>query len=187
MRHGPRPRRGERGTTLIEALVALTVLLVGLVAMNRLLLFGATSDRASRAQTLANQAARELLTGLTSLPMIDQRLSSNGSGATPPSPFGRLLDPLGNVASSGGYHVWSDGLPIAGVRTDAQLAAGPENAYRLERRWVVWDYVPAGGVANTVRVISVSVGFDEMGRREVVLYGQQSDLGALVLRNVTSG
>ena len=106
--------------------------------------------------------------------------------------FGPLLD--GNAVITGSYFTWSDSSPVPGVRTDAELAAGPEGQLRdpqtgagIQRRWTVWDYVPIGGKATVTRLISVSIIYHEPGRpkpRELVFYGERDNPGPLLLEMV---
>lgn len=180
-----RTAASARGTTLLEAMIALTVLLVGLLGMARLQIYGVNSTQGARAQTIAAEYANELAGALSRLPASDARLSASPGGTTtsPPPLYGRLL-PLGitpDGAAPAGVHEWSDTFAtstpaISGVRLDAAIERDPEHAaagiplYR--RRWTVWD---AGVAANgtAAKLIAVSVIWRERGsaaRREVVLY-----------------
>ncbi len=182
----------RRGFTLIEVIVALALLLIGIVGMMNLHVFGSTSDAAARDRTLASKVGEELLRGLERLPLTDPQLAPNTSGDAVPAEFGPLLD--GNTVMGGTYFTWSDASPVPGVRTDAELAAGPEalladpqTGEGLQRRWTVWDYVPAGGKATVTRLISVSIIYHEPGRpkpRELVFYGQRDNPGPLLLEMV---
>lgn len=184
----PRPPRARaQGFTLLEAVIAMAVMVIGIVGTLSTLVYGANSDRASRAQTLATAAAEELLAGLVQLPPSDARLSVNAASATAPVPFGPLVSSTGAVTTAG-THTWSDATAIPGVRTDAQLATSPEASLQLERRWVVWDYTPAGMPGGSiVRIISVSIIYRDPTLREVVLYGERPDLGALTLATLPTG
>lgn len=182
-----RARRSSRGFTILEAVIALTVMLIGIVGTLSTVLYGTMSDRASRSQTLATGVAEELMGALLALPPTDPHLTVNVASGTTPSTFGPLLSGTGSVTSSGA-HVWSDSSPIAGVRTDAQLQGDAEKPLQVERRWVVWDYTPPGMPGGSiVRLISVSVIYRDPMRREVVLYGERTDFGALVVRVFTAG
>lgn len=169
------PRRSERGTTLLEAMIALTILLIGLVGMARLQIFGMGATQGARAQTVATQLAAELASALTRLPADDARLSGTQSNAatpnTPPANFGRLAT-IGTSVT--GLHVFDDANPIPGARLDATLPRDPEDPTSpiYHRRWTVWDAgVAANGVA--AKVVAVSVTFRERTiatPREVVVY-----------------
>jgi hypothetical protein len=169
-------RPGERGTTLLEAMIALTVLLVGLVGMARLQIFGVNATAGGRAQTVATQLAGELGDALAQLPAGDLQLSgAEGSDPnTPPAGFGALVGvvPLPTDTPPAGMHVWSDATPVPGARLDAALRLDVEIPTEPEykRRWTVWN---AGVAANgtAAKVIAVSVIWRERGlarRREVV-------------------
>ncbi len=175
-----------RGFTILEATIAMAILLVGLVGMLQFLIHSARSDRLAREQTLAAKAAAELLNGLNGLAWADPRLQPNATGNARPAVFGRLLSGTGSPPASG-FHEWSDANPIPGVRTKAQLDAGPERSLALERRWVVWEYELPGVTSTVVRVISVSVVYTDLYSQEVVLYGQRTNLGALLVQGIFAG
>jgi type IV pilus assembly protein PilV len=168
-------RRGERGTTLLEAMISLAILLVALVGMARLQVFGMSSTQGARAQTVATQLAAELGGALSRLPAEDARLvgtpSASSTPDVPPANFGRILS-VGTSAA--GIHVFDDANPVPGARLDATLERDPADAtlpiYR--RRWTVWDAgVTSSGTA--AKVIAVSVVYRERtlpAPREVVLY-----------------
>jgi hypothetical protein len=180
-----RTRRHARGYTLLETIIAMTVLTAGMLGMIQLQIFGLASDEAARARTLASKAASDLAAGLQRLPFADPAVAPHVVGAAAPALFGALLDGSGSL-TSGTYRTWTDGT-VPGVRTDVELAAGPEAQYRLERRWVVWEYVPVGGTPGTVRIISVSVIYHEPGRphpKEIVLYTEKHDPGPLLLNQI---
>lgn len=161
--------RSSRGSTLLEAVIALSVLMIGIVGMFRLQIFGVTADEGARAHTQALQVGAELLTALQRLPVDDARLAAHFVGPTTPAGFGQ----------AGPYTPYSDGAPLPGVRLDADfVAAGVVNtstgAPRFLRRWTVWmPSAPATGGQGS-KLIAVSVVWQErgvIGPREVVLYG----------------
>lgn len=168
-----RRSKAERGTTLLEAMIALTVLLVGLLGMAQLQIYGVGTTQGARAQTTATQLALELAHGLALLPHDDGRLSGAAGSTpdTPPATFGYLL-PLGVPTT--GVHEYDDDAPIHGTRLDANLERDPEDPTRpvFRRRWTVWDVgVTATGAA--ARIVAVSVIWRErtVARpREIVLY-----------------
>jgi prepilin-type N-terminal cleavage/methylation domain-containing protein len=179
-------RTPPRGFTLLEAIIAMTIMVIGVVGTISTLTYGNNASRAARSQTLATAAAQELLAGLSALPTTDGRLTPTTSSATVPTTFGPLLSSGGTVTTTGSY-TWSDGSAVPGVRTDVQLNAAPERMLEMQRRWVVWDYVPPGMPAGQlIRIISVSVVYRDPTLREVVVYGQKPNLGSLLL-NIVSG
>jgi type IV pilus assembly protein PilV len=166
--------------TLLEAVIALSILMVGMVGTFQLQVFGTYSDSGARAHTQALQVARELLVALEQLGPEDARILENFSGTDdPPADFGRLLKADGAV-STAAFHGYSDSLALAGVTTDAQLVARAITdsvnpaAPRFQRRWTSW--APSGPITgNTSKLLAVSVMWRERGLgglREVVLYGQ---------------
>ncbi len=179
-------RTGERGTTLLEAMVALSILLIGLIGLMQMQIFGITSDSGARAQTEAFQFARELAAALEKLDPADPLIPANFTDATPPAEFGHLLQSDGTLATSG-FTSWNDtSTTIAGVTTDATLldTVGPDpvdsSLPRYQRRWSVWQ--TQGGPTSTAgaKLVAVSVTYRERtlpGIREAVLLTQVSNQG----------
>lgn len=176
-------RATERGVTLIEAMIALSILLVGLLGMAKLQIYGMGSTQGARAQTIATQLAGELASALSRLPVTDARLtgSAGPDTVTPPSPFGRLL-PLGIPAT--GVQVWSDSNPVPGARLDASLERNPEDQTQplYARRWTVWN-VASTSNGIPAKLIAVSVIFRERTiatPREVVVLASSEVRGAFM-------
>jgi prepilin-type N-terminal cleavage/methylation domain-containing protein len=184
----PSPRTSQRGSSLIELMIAMAVLAVGLLAMWHLHVLGLTSTAAGRRQTIATAVARELVSGLERLaftdPLISENYTGQGTGSGPPSGtlFGALVDGSGTIRS--GAHEWSDTVPVPGVRLDSQMREKAEGV-GYERRWTVWSVLsPAAAAGSTVgvKLIAVSVIWRDppFGRpREVVLYVQVPNPGAI--------
>lgn len=176
----PGRRSGERGVTLLEAMISLSILLVGLLGLMRLQIYGIVTNGGARMHTVAVQLGRELASGLERLPATDARLSGAvGTGGAPPTVFGYLLTG-GSVGSGAHVHAFSDAVAeaIPGARLNSAVEQdGAEPAY--VRRWSVWDsFVSGSGVAT--KVIAVSVIYRERGsprQREVVVYAQVSNRG----------
>lgn len=175
-----RHRRGETGATLIEAMIALTIMTIGLLGLMQLQVLGIYSNQGARANTTAAQLGRELLSGLEALDPADGRLGLTTS-------FGPLLQANGTVAS--GKTDFSDSNPVPGVRLDATIERDPQDGTKAiyQRRWTVQDAGDTGtGVA--VRRLAVSVIWRERGLarpRELVLYGQRANVG-MVLSNAAA-
>lgn len=168
-----------RGSSLLEAVIALSILLVGILGTFQLQIFGVTADEGARANTEAAQIGHELLVALEQLGPEDPRIGDNFTGgANPPPGFGRLLLP-DDTLSTLGYHEYDDALGLRGVTTDAELlarnATDPVDASlpRFQRRWTVWS--PEGPIlSGGSRLIAVSVVYRERGiqrPRELVFYG----------------
>jgi hypothetical protein len=169
------PRRPS-GLTILEVMVALSVLLIGLLGMLRLQIIGIGSNNGGRMQTLGTEIAQELVSGIERLPFGDSLIDDKGtSGPTAPTPFGRLVS--GNTIATGATE-WSDStMKVPGVRLDSELPPG------FTRRWTVWGYSPSAGALPAVKLVGVSVTWSEpaLARpREVVLYTQLYDSSALV-------
>jgi type IV pilus assembly protein PilV len=152
------PSNEPRGTTLIEVMVAMSVLLIGLLGMMDLQILGLTSNQGARAQMQATQLAREIASALERLSITDARLAAT-------SAFGPLLQANGSQPSSG-FTAAADTLP--GVRPDSALedqGSGPV----YQRRWTVRDE----GADSAVKSVAVSVIYRERGGgrlKEVVLF-----------------
>lgn len=183
-------RPTERGMTLLEAMIALTVLLIGIIGTAKLQIYGMSATQGGRAQTIATELASELAGALSRLPMVDvngipepRLLGAAGpDDLTPPTTFGRLL-PLG-IPTSTQVHVWSDGAAVPGARLDQDLERDPEDPTQpvYRRRWTVWD---VGTTANGVpsKLIAVSVIFRERTsalRKEVVILTASEVRGAFM-------
>lgn len=183
----PKPSlRTDRATTLLEAMVALTILLVGILGTMQLQVVGLSANAGARAQTQATQLARELAAALERLSPEDPLVAAHFEADAAPPLFGRIL--VGpDTLTSAGYTAWSDSLVASfpGVQTDASVrltyGSDPIDTAlpRFQRRWQAWQMTTAATTAG-VRVIAVSVTYREPrlpGLREVVLLTQVSNRG----------
>jgi hypothetical protein len=163
------------GLSLLEVLIAMSVLLVGILGMMQLQIFGITSNNGGRMQSVATELAQEVVAGVERLPFGDALLAPSGTtGPAAPTPFGRLVS--GTTVATGA-HAWDDSAPIPGVRASTAIPSG------YERRWTVWGYSPSSGALPAVKLVAVSVVWYEPGirfPREVVRYTQLVDAGAFV-------
>ena len=165
-------RRSERGTTLLEAMISLALLLIGLLGMARLQIYGMTATQGARAHTIATQLASELGGALSRLPSDDARLTGGRASRRTrlPRRSGRSSRSGSRPASTGG-RLLPD--PRRAPRLDARARPEPTRRSPIyQRRWTVWD---AGVTANgaAAKVIAVSVIYRERtipAPREVVLY-----------------
>jgi type IV pilus assembly protein PilV len=157
--------------TLIEVMVALSILLVGLLGMLQLHLVGMRANAGGRMATQGEEIARELAAGLERLQFGDPLLADSGStGTARPTPFGPLVTGTGDITA--GAHEWSDATPIPGVRLSTELPGG---ATTYARRWTVWGYSEVGGGTASYRLVAASVTWTEPGLarpREAVVYTQ---------------
>lgn len=167
-----RSRTRSRGMTILEVMIAMTVLAVGLLAIAHLHALGLSSNAAGRRQTNATALAGELVTGLERLGFTDPLLLENGpAAATPPPLFGPLVAGGGTIAA--GAHVWDDANPVAGVRLTTDLRESAETSASYQRRWTVWAVQLPGGLVGA-KIIAVSVTWNDppfLRPREVVQYG----------------
>jgi hypothetical protein len=178
-------RRTARGTTLLEAVIALAILLIAVLGMLRLNVMGANSDEGARAYTAAVQLGHELVAGLERLEVNDPRLREHFTGDVAPAEFGHVVQPDNSLG--GTFTPWSDAAPIPGTVLDADLVAGKvtdtldPTQPRFQRRWTVW--MPKTPITiDSSKVIAVSVTWRERGfaqLREVVLYGSVINAAAV--------
>jgi type IV pilus assembly protein PilV len=189
----PRPTsrsaRSDRGTTLLEAIIALAVLMIGIAGTMQLQMLGITSNAGARANTRAYQLARELAAALSQVgPANPLLLPVDFRSDAPPPEFGRILVKTETLTSSS-FKTWADGMPLAGVTTDAEIfrdsGADPLDKTKplFQRRWQVWQLPNASTAVATgggLNVVAVSVTYREAsltGQREVVLLTQVSNTG----------
>jgi pilin/secretion family protein with methylation motif len=112
-----RPAPDEAGFTLIEALIAIVVLVFGLVAITNLMIVAASSNSAGNQSSAATALASEQLELLKSIPFTDTRLGAGGSLTS-------------NVA---GYFRDSD--PGSGTDYDSRLSVNGVGIFRV--RWQI--------------------------------------------------
>lgn len=193
--NGTRARRArsQRGVTLIEAMISLTLLMVGILGMMRLQIYGITSDQGARANGIAQDLAVELAAGLLRLdPSVDSVLAPHVVSATPPAGFGNPLDSSGELATDN-WRAWSDAyltgttaaiprLKVVGVRPDSALERDPIDPAQpmYKRRWSVWQ-VQTSNQTSGVRLMAVSVVYRERSLprlKTVTRYVQIPNLGA---------
>lgn len=175
----------DRGTTLLEAVIALSILLVGILGMMQLQILGMTSTAGARAHSQALQVAHQLVAAIEQLPPDDPHLTpADFTGATPPAEFGSVL-PGPNSLRTSGFREYDDSSPIANAASNAEIAAtyGADPVEggrpRYQRRWQVWQ-TDTAAAAGRVMGIAVSVTYREQrmpGLREVVLLTQVSNRG----------
>jgi hypothetical protein len=165
---------GARGAALLEAMVSLSILLVGLLGMMQLQVFGISSNQGARAHTRAMMIARDLASALQQLPSNSSLLTGPTGSLTAPTPFGSLLS--GQTITTGGtIHTWAElptsfnALPESVIERDPASPGDP----LYQRRWTVWNYATSG-TFSAVAVVAVSVIYHEtrlQGLKEVVVYG----------------
>jgi type II secretory pathway pseudopilin PulG len=119
-------RRAEKGSTLVEALVATLVLTTGLLAMAELVAIATSSNTRARRNTLAAIFATQKLEELRSLTWaFDVNGSPASDAALQPSPWSLQRNTSGFV----------DHVTQAGVVVGRDAQAPPTAAYT--RRWSI--------------------------------------------------
>jgi hypothetical protein len=181
MAHPSTPPRPPRGATLLEAMIALAVLLIGLVGMFQLQIYGLSSTHGARLHTQAIEMGRELAAALERLQYDDPLLTPTVADP-PPSDFGKVIRPDGSLDGSA-FTTWDDAMmgSLPNVRPDSVFDRDSIDPAlpAFQRRWAVW--APSGLASNYIRVVAVSVVFREktfQQAREVTLLTQISSPGA---------
>ena len=101
----------ERGSTLLELMVALTVLAVGVLAVGQLFPAGSRSQVRDRLRTEASQLAREKIEQLEGLDWTDAELTAGRH------PAGAAAEKLGSVGALGRhYEVDSLAAPLDNLK-----------------------------------------------------------------------
>jgi type IV pilus assembly protein PilV len=189
----PYTTAGARGLTLIEAMISLSLLLIGILGVMRLQVLGVTDNQGARANGQAQELARELLSALTRLdPSQDALLAPHVTSAAPPSNFGNPLDSSGELATTN-WRDWNDSyltstttgfpsLKVVGVQPDTALERDPTDSTKplYRRRWSVWQ-LQTSNQQSGVRLIAVSVIYRERtlaNARVLTRYLQVPNLGA---------
>ncbi len=193
--------RPPRGAALLEAMIGLSILLVGMLGLMNLQIYGLAANQGARAHTRAGEVALDLLNALDRLPLLQPTGALNPAFtptatttvAAPPPDLGTLLlSDRETISSPPNLHDGTDPAnlppgvipdPPFGQRDPLNLAAP-----LYQRRWTVWAYQPPGAIAP-VYVVAVSVIYREEklpGLREVVMWGQKFNQGALILSILSS-
>lgn len=189
----PSPTRLSRGLTLLEAMISLSILLVGIIGLMRLQVLGVTSDQGARANGRAQDLARELASALMRLdPTVDAVLQPHVTSAAPPADFGRAID-SGGVMATTNWRPWNDSyltgttsgfpsLKVVDVTPDSALERDPSDPSKpvYRRRWSIWQ-LQTSNAASGVRLVAVSVVYRERTlprARAVTLYVQIPNAGA---------
>jgi len=135
--HVGRPDEGEAGFTLIEALIAIVVLVFGLVAITNLMIVAASSNSAGNQGSAATTIASEQLELLKAIPFTDPRLNAGGN-----------LD-----TNQAGYFRDSD--PASGTDYDPRMSVPGVGIFRVR-----WQITQIGGDAQTrfIRVRAEPIG-----------------------------
>jgi len=119
--------QAERGATLLELMVALTVLAVGVLAVAQLFPAGSRSQVRDRLRTEASQLAREKIEQLEVIDWMDPALVAGRH------PAGGAVETLGNVGALGRYY-------------EVGLMAAPLDNLKRVTVHVTWNHVQACSV-----------------------------------------
>ena len=121
----------DRGMTLVEAMIAMLILLFGLLAVAQVLVFSTVASKTyGRDATKATAAAHDKMEELTGLPFAD--MTTNITVAPPYPANGVGLSAGGSIPPAAPAAGYCDYLDLSGVRTTAAAAA-------YTRQWQVID------------------------------------------------
>jgi prepilin-type N-terminal cleavage/methylation domain-containing protein len=151
----PRPASGENGFSLVEAMVALSILLIGVLGLAQTFVLGLNIIATSTQQIIAREKAREAIESVhtardnktvnwAAIGNAASTLSCPNAGTTPTS-GGRFLEAPPNLLMAG-----PDGL----VNTSDDV--GPEVAPGADGRMGTTDDVPLVGFTRTLRICAVT-------------------------------
>lgn len=139
------PRTSESGFTLIEALIAIVVLMVGIVAIVNLFVVASTSNAVGNHSTAATGQATETMERLKAIPFLD--VAGGMSGATSgdlDADAGSILDCLEDPPPAppvcvvpGNYNMARDVPGVGRIKTRWQIvrpgAGGPDTLFIVVR------------------------------------------------------
>ena len=123
------PRSSESGFTLIEALIAIVVLMVGIVAIVNLFVVASTSNAVGNHSTAATGQATETLERLKAIPFLD--ITAAMGGAT----VGDLDTDAGNIL--GCLETAVPGPPDCVTPNNYNLARDIPGVGRIKTRWQI--------------------------------------------------
>ncbi len=133
----------EAGFTLVEALVAIVVLVFGLIAVTNLLVVAGTSNSVANQSTAAATEASEVMEALKAIPF------STAAGVLQITPGGNLAADAGSIAN-------------CDASTTDCVIPGNYNQVRnipgvgpIKTRWTIAAVGPAGQPANSALFITV--------------------------------
>jgi type II secretory pathway pseudopilin PulG len=139
----PAPRTSESGFTLIEALIAIVVLVVGIVAIVNLFVVASTSNAVGNHSTVATGQATETLERLKSIPFLDLTAAMTGGTEGDLDADVGIADCVEDPATSvscvipGNYNLARDVPGVGRIKTRWMFvrpgAGGPDTLYIVVR------------------------------------------------------
>jgi len=138
------PRTSEGGFTLIEALIAIVVLVVGIVAIVNLFVVASTSNAVGNHSTAATGQATETLERLKSIPFLD--LTGGMTGSTD----GDLDADAGSITDC--VEEPPPAIPVSCVIPgNYNLARDVPGVGRIKTRWLIVR--PGAGGPDTLYIV----------------------------------
>jgi prepilin-type N-terminal cleavage/methylation domain-containing protein len=164
----PRKPCGQRGFTLLETIVAITILTIGLLSVAALMSQMVRGTSNSRAMSTAAMLATEKLEDLNRYPSTDPNVANGGGLGADTAPF---FDTVQVSAGSGTISVNTGGTIIThnpdGTVTNVAPAVTPETM-TFDRRWQIEvDPVVNGAAITNARRITVLVTLPQAGSSPV--------------------
>ena len=123
------PRTSESGFTLIEALIAIVVLMVGIVAIVNLFVVASTSNAVGNHSTAATGQATETLERLKAIPFLQITAAMGGSTV------GDLNNDAGNILNC--LETAIPGPPNCITPNNYNLARDIPGVGRIKTRWQI--------------------------------------------------
>ena len=140
------PARDERGFTLVEALVAIVVLVFGLTAVTNLLMVGAASNTIGNHSTNTTTIATEIIERLRNIPFA---INNPPIPQLTPSPAGAIDAPMTGATCN-------DNQTVPNCVRPGNFSAYKDVA-GVGRVYSTWEIVPVDGQSVFIRVRSEAV------------------------------
>jgi len=137
------PPTSESGFTLIEALIAIVVLMVGIVAIVNLFVVASTSNAVGNHSTAATGQATETMERLKAIPFLQITAAMGGSTV------GDLDNDAGNIL--GCVETAVPGPPNCVVATNYNMARDIPGVGRIKTRWQIVR--PGAGGPDTLFIV----------------------------------
>ncbi len=124
-RHADGPEGREAGFTLVEALVAMVVLIFGLLAVSNLMIVAGTSNSVANQSTAAAAQASEVMERLKGISFT--ALTTGGDLAADAGSVTNCSDAAQDCVVAGNFNAQRVVPGVGPIKTRWQVVAGPDN------------------------------------------------------------